>query len=109
MFLVFGHFIVPLVLMFPRVMRRTALGFGLVSAWLIFMHVVDLYWIIRPALGMTLDHPVGFTQGLWIDIAGIGGVIALYTGVLLWRLTKAPLVNVMEPRMPEALKHKNYI
>lgn len=109
MFLVIGHFLVPLVLMFPRAIRRSALGFGLIGVWMIFMHVVDLYWIIRPSLGMTLDHPVGFTQGLWIDIAGIGGVICLYTGVLLWRLTKAPLVNVMEPRMPEALKHKNYI
>ncbi|MFI4916221.1 MAG: hypothetical protein ACIAS6_06920 [Phycisphaerales bacterium JB060] len=109
MFLVLGHFLVPLVLMFPRVMRRTTLGFSAVAVWLIFMHVVDLYWIIRPSLGMTLDQPVGFAQGLWIDVAGIGGVVALYTGILLWRLTKAPLVNRMEPRMPEALGHKNYI
>jgi len=109
MFLVIGHFLVPLVLMFPRVMRRSALGFGTIGAWMIFMHVVDLYWIIRPALGVTLENPVGFTQGLWVDVAGIGGVVCLYTGVLLWRLTKAPLVNVMEPRMPEALKHKNYV
>lgn len=108
-FLVVGHFLVPLVLMFPRVMRRNALGYGLVAAWLIFMHFVDLYWIIRPSFGVTLDHPVGFVQGLWVDIAGIGGVAALYTGVLLWRLTKAPLVNRMEPRMPEALGHRNYI
>lgn len=109
MFLVFGHFLVPLVLMFPRVIRRSAWGFGAVAVWLIFMHVIDLYWIIRPSLGMTLEHPVTLTQGLWVDIAGIGGVIALYTGILLWRLTKAPLVNRMEPRMPEALGHKNYI
>jgi hypothetical protein len=109
MFLVFGHFLVPLVLMFPRAMRRNALGYGTVAAWLIFMHVVDLYWIIRPSLGITLENPVGFTQGLWVDVAGIGGIVALYTGVLLWRLTKAPLVNRMEPRMPEALGHKNYI
>ncbi|OAB60866.1 hypothetical protein AY599_19535 [Leptolyngbya valderiana BDU 20041] len=109
MFLVFGHFLVPLVLMFPRAMRRTALGYGTVATWLLFMHVVDLYWIIRPSLGVTLENPVGFMQGLWVDIAGIGGVVALYTGVLIWRLTKAPLVNRMEPRMPEALGHKNYI
>ncbi len=109
MFLVFGHFLVPLVLMFPRAMRRNTLGFGTIAAWMIFMHVVDLYWIIRPSLGITLENPVGFTQGLWVDVAGIGGIVALYTGVLLWRLTKAPLVNRMEPRMPEALGHKNYI
>ncbi len=109
MFLVVGHFLVPLVLMFPTVIRRSAWGFGAVSVWLIFMHVIDMYWIIRPSLGMTLEQPVSLVQGLWVDIAGIGGVIALYTGVLLWRLTKAPLVNVMEPRMPEALKHRNYI
>lgn len=108
-FLVIGHFLIPFPLMLLRAVRRSALGFGLVAVWLIFMHVVDIYWIIRPSLGITLNDPVAFGEGLWIEIAGITGVIALYTGVLLWRLTKAPLVNVMEPRMPEALEHKNYI
>lgn len=108
-FLIIGHFVIPFPLMLLRKVRRSALGFGAVSLWLIFMHVIDMYWIIRPSLGLTLEDRVGAMQGLWVDIAGIGGVLALYTGVLLWRLTKAPLVNVMEPRMPEALKHRNYI
>lgn len=108
-FLVIGHFLIPFPLMLLRAIRRTALGFGLIAVWLIFMHVVDIYWIIRPSLGITLENPVSFGQGLWIEIMGIGGVIALYTGLLIWRLTKAPLVNVMEPRMPEALVHKNYV
>ena len=108
--LVVGHFLVPFPLMLLRAVRRSALGYGLIAGWLIFMHVIDMYWIIRPSLGLTLgEEAVGGVQGAWVDVAGIGGVIALYTGVLLWRLTKAPLVNRMEPRMPEALKHKNYI
>ena len=108
--LVVGHFLVPFPLMLLRALRRSALGYGLIAGWLLFMHVIDMYWIIRPSLGITLDEArVGGMQGAWVDIAGIGGVIALYTGLLLWRLTKAPLVNRMEPRMPEALKHKNYV
>ena len=108
--LVVGHFLVPFPLMLLRALRRSALGYGLIAGWLLFMHVIDMYWIIRPSLGITPDESrVGGMQGAWVDIAGIGGVIALYTGLLLWRLTKAPLVNRMEPRMPEALKHKNYV
>lgn len=108
-FLIIGHFLIPFPLMLLRGLRRSALGYGLVAGWLLFMHVIDMYWIIRPSLGITLEDRVGGLQGAWVDVAGIGGVVALYTGVLLWRLTKAPLVNRMEPRMPEALKHKNYI
>jgi len=108
-FLVIGHFLIPFPLLLLRKIRRSTLGISIISIWLIFMHVIDMYWIIRPSLGITLESRVGGLEGLWVDIAAIGGVIALYTGVLLWRLTRAPLVNIMEPRMPEALKHRNYI
>jgi len=107
--LVWGHFLAPFYVMLWRYARRRAVLFAAVSVWLLFMHVVDIYWIIRPSLMLGRENPVGFAEGLWVDLAGIAGVIAIYAGVLVWRLTTTPLVNVFEPRLPEALRHKNYV
>ncbi|MEO1009509.1 MAG: hypothetical protein AAFX79_13180 [Planctomycetota bacterium] len=108
-FLVIGHFIVPFFPLLWRVFRRNTILYCGIGGWLVLMHVLDIYWIIRPALTIAREDPVGFAPGLLVDIPAIAGVVLLYTGVLVWRLTKAPLLNVREPRLPETLVHKNYV
>ncbi len=96
--IVFGHFVLPFVVLISREAKRslpvlTAMGF-----WLLFIHWVDLYWVVMPA------HPEHVISGLWIDIvlmAGIGGVFLWF----FWRrMTGAALVPVNEPNLEASIQ-----
>jgi hypothetical protein len=49
--LLFGHFVVPFVLLLPRATKRDPFWLGFVAAWVLVFHYADLYWLIMPALG----------------------------------------------------------
>jgi hypothetical protein len=97
-----GHFIVPFLLLLPRPNRRSGLILGFVSVWLFVFHVFDLFWVIRPEV-KGVDHIV------WRDVVGVLGPICLFLGLFIKRLAAEPLAPRNDPRLDEALVHKNYI
>jgi hypothetical protein len=99
-----GHFLVPFVLLLIRPLKRSATGLRIVALWMIIMHGVDLVYIARPIVsGMRLGEHV------WVDIAGILGPTCLFLGLLVWKMGQGPLVPIKDPRLQEALAHKNYV
>ena len=44
-----------------------------------------------------------------MDLVAVGGVLALYLGVLVRRIGSGPLIAVRDPRLDEGLAHKNYV
>lgn len=111
MALVIGHFIVPWYLLLWRGARRSLMGLAGMAAYMIVMHILDLYWIVRPTvdLARTMTTTPNIAGGLWIDAAGIIGVVALYAGLLARKVGSGPLVPLHDPRLAQALKHKNYV
>ena len=100
--IVFGYFVVPFLLLMGRGAKRK-LGFlkGMVG-WLLFMHWVDLYWIIMPVL-----HKENAMIS-WIDVSatlGIGGIFMWF----FWRrfFSKA-MVPVNDPKLESSMKFINY-
>lgn len=99
--LLFGHFVIPfVVLLFQGVKRRFTL-IGLVAVWLLLMHWVDLYWVVYPTYSESAVA-VG-----WIEIApviGLGGVFF----ALFWRsLSARPLLPVGDPWLEASKKFVN--
>lgn len=107
--LAIGHFILPFLVMIWRASKRTGIA-ALLGVWMLLMHIIDIFWIVRPAVhvgpGVT-DH-IG-RNGLFIDIAAIVGVGALFAGLLVRRIVSGPLIPLRDPRLGEALHHKNYV
>ncbi len=97
-----GHFIVPFLLLLPRPNRRNGLILGFVCVWLFVFHVLDLFWVIRPEVK-------GVEMVVWRDFVGVLGPILLFLGLFVKRLAAEPLAHRHEPRLQEALEHKNYI
>ena len=54
-----GHFAIPFVGFMSRHVKRNLTLHFIMGLWLIFMHYVDVYWIIMPTL-----HKSGFTYSL---------------------------------------------
>lgn len=98
-----GHFIVPFLWLLPRPGRRKMMHVGVACVWILLMHLVDLYFVVRPEAGQ-FDQKI-----VWIDIVGVLGPVLLFVGALARQIGRGPLVPLKDPRLHEALEHKNYV
>lgn len=97
------HFIVPFLWLLPRPGRRSMLHVGVACVWILVMHLVDLYFVVRPEAGAFNREIV------WIDIVGVLGPVLLFIGAVARQVGRGPLIPLKDPRLHEALEHKNYV
>ncbi|MBS0196365.1 MAG: hypothetical protein JSR77_06370 [Planctomycetes bacterium] len=107
--LMFGHFIIPFVVLLFREVKRNPRLLTLVGIWAIAIHVLDMYWIVRPMVYSALpDPPHGPLVGL-TDVLGIVGVLLFFAGYLIKKIPSGNLVGLGDPYLLEGLEHKNYV
>lgn len=97
-----GHFAIPFLGFMSRHIKRNLTLHAIMASWLVFMHYVDMFWIIMPNI-----TPEGFSFKL-VDLTifiGIGGV---YFSLFFSRLKKYYLVPVNDPRLSESISFKNH-
>jgi hypothetical protein len=95
--LMFGHFVIPFVLLLRRDAKRSWRVMGFVAVWLLAFHYLDIAWQVLPAL-----HPTQ-AQPHWLDfvwLLAFAGVVML--GVL-YGLRNSALLPVRDPRLVESL------
>ncbi|MBX3352861.1 MAG: hypothetical protein KF684_07985 [Phycisphaeraceae bacterium] len=115
-FLVVGKFILPFLFLIPRPVRRTPALLLLVCAWLLFMHMVEIFWIVRPQMTPPVAEGAervifygGPLKLSWLDFVGPVGPVLLLVGLVLRRIATGPLIPIKDPRLTWSLSHKNYI
>ncbi len=106
--LCFGHFLIPFLYLLFRRVKRTAILLSIAAVWLLIMHVVDVLFIIKPALGKP-GAPMPAMESVWLDVLGLAGPVCLFTAALIWRITSSPLIPIKDPRLHESLAHKNVV
>ena len=98
---VFGHFIIPFILLMPRAVKRNLTALKYIAAWVMLMHWIDIFWLISPNI-----HHHGASLS-WMDVTatlGIGGIFLWY---FLNRYYAHPLVPVNDPRLDVSIRMKN--
>ncbi len=96
-----GHFAVPFFyLMSRKIKRRTGL-LVLGAAWMLFMHFVDLYWLIMPNL---LHHGPHLSL---LDLTTLLAVGGSFLAVLGLRMRRHALLPLRDPRLAESLSFEN--
>jgi hypothetical protein len=75
--LVVFHFFAPLAILLLRAAKRAPLFLGAFAAALLFMHALDVYWLVAPSV-----RPAGFHVA-WLDPAALIAFAALWWA--LWR------------------------
>ncbi|HUJ31869.1 MAG TPA: hypothetical protein VLY23_11360 [Candidatus Acidoferrum sp.] len=95
------HFAVPFFLLLQRPVKRRLRTLSIVCGLLIFLSVVDVYWLIIPGFepGGPYFHPTDF-----LALIGIGG---LWIGAFLAQLKRWPLLPLHDPRFEGALEHEH--
>ncbi len=103
------HFFVPFLYFLSRQVKRKQLLLGLGAAWVLVMHLVDLYWLILPNFGAHGEghHEPHFAFS-WLDVAALVGIGGVFMATFGWLLARNKVVCVNDPRLPESLAHENY-
>lgn len=97
-------FIVPFWVTMSRNAKRNnaAIGFG--AAWILALHLVEMYYWIMPYY-----RPFEAVQwgGIWLEAGCVMATLGAYLAVVLWRMTKHSLIAVGDPRLERALDFQN--
>jgi hypothetical protein len=97
LFLAFGHFVVPFVLLMPRFTKRRPKFVAGMAVWILFIHYLDLHWIVMPN-----HHREGFAP-CWVDLAALAAVLGVFLTLFTRKLAGHALVPAGDPRLPESL------
>jgi hypothetical protein len=95
--LFFGHFLVPFVILLFRAVRRDPFWLGLMAAWVLVFHYVDLYWQILPAV-----YPGG-VEPSWLDASVLLTVVSLFAALVAHACQSQALVPVGDPRLADSV------
>ncbi len=98
-FLAVFQFAVPFFLLLSRPLKRNPRKLAWISGWLLFVHWIDVYWVVFPHL-----DPAGPRPSLW-DLAAFVGVGGAAVAFALFRMRGAVAVPVNDPYLDESLRY----
>ncbi len=99
--LVWGHFVVPFLILMIRASKRSNLILSAMAIWLLLMHWLDMYWLAVPTL-----HPHGI-QLSWIDLVTMLGIGGLFIGLFFYRLRKHAILPIGDPKLNDSIHMVN--
>jgi Ni/Fe-hydrogenase subunit HybB-like protein len=106
--LAFGRFIVPFFVLLSRDLKMRPKALSVVAGWLLFMHLIDLIWLVFPSAQM---HDFGTrwapaNLGLhWTLITAFVGVGGVWAASALWRMRGKYLVPIGDPYLEDSLRY----
>jgi len=104
-FLCVGHFGLPFFFLMSRTVKRVrkALLFG--ACWMLFIHWVDMYYVIQPVL---THNQGGQDAGIHLlDLTTFIGIGGIFIAAFAKKLTSHPLIPLRDPRLGESLSFEN--
>jgi hypothetical protein len=98
-FLILFHFALPFVLLLMRGTKRHAYGLSRVATVLCCVHVIDLFWLILPAL-----HPTGLRVH-WMDVVAPIGLGGIWLALFVRNMAARSLIPLEDRRLRGATEH----
>jgi hypothetical protein len=96
--LTIGHFIVPFIVLMPRIAKRNTAVVIAMSLGLLAMHWLDLYWVVYPQLAKSPAFGA-------IEIASLIAFVSVLGFTTLRTLRGAAFVPIRDPRLIESVAH----
>ncbi len=102
-----AHFFVPFFFLLSRQVKRKRIGLGLGATYILFMYLVDFYWLILPNFKVEGAHESHF-HIVWTDIAALVGMGGAFFAAFTFLLKRNKVIAINDPRLNESLAHENY-
>ncbi|MFL5304935.1 MAG: hypothetical protein ACJ8F1_06960 [Polyangia bacterium] len=100
LFVAFGAFGLPFVVLLTYWIKRRAWGIGAVAVWLLLSHYFDVHWIVAAAR----ERRSPFS---WMDGAAALCVGGLTVAFAVWRQRGHLLAPVYDPTFPRAMEYQS--
>jgi hypothetical protein len=97
--LIVGHFAVPFLILLQRSVKMNPPQLAAVALWILFIHYVDLYWVVMPQV--MPDHPIPD----WSNITAFAGVGGLAVAFGIFRLRGTYPLPVRDPYLADSLSY----
>ncbi|MFI5297810.1 MAG: hypothetical protein ACHREM_06885 [Polyangiales bacterium] len=98
--ILFGHFVLPFLVLMSRHAKRSKPVLAGAAVWMLFMHWVDMYWLVMPSHDTELHLQ-------WQDLATALGPFGIACLVVAVAASKSSLYPLKDPFIPETLKNEN--
>jgi hypothetical protein len=95
------HFFVPFFLLLSQDVKRNAKVLPKIALWLLFMRLVDLFWMTRPEYTSNASPT-------WLDIVLPVALGGLWLGFFAFNLKQHPLLPLGDPKLAEAIEHHEH-
>ncbi len=92
----------PFLALMSRIPKRRPLVLVLGALWVLFMHYLDLYYLVMPHT----SH--GRVPASLLDLACFVGIGGLFVAVMALRMRSVSLVPEKDPRLSESLAFENF-
>lgn len=98
--LIVFHFIIPFAALLSRDLKRQPKLMAIVSAYILVVHIIDMYWLILPS-----RYPdSGFVPAL-SDLLAFVGIGGLGIASILWLMRRGYSVPVKDPYLADSVRY----
>jgi hypothetical protein len=95
------QFALPFLLLLSRDLKRNARLLAGVAGLVLFMRLVDLFWLIAPEVPKTAGHHLNIS---WMDVLAPVGLGGIWLWFFATRLKKRPLLPFNDPYLEDAIE-----
>jgi len=95
--LLFGHFVLPFLLLVSRFIKRRPLLLAITGGFVAAMCWVDMYWLVIP------EFSPGIARFGLLDILCFLGMNGVWSAAVVWRLSRHSAIAEKDPRLEESL------
>ena len=95
--LIFGHFVLPFLLLVSRFIKRRPLLLAITGGFVAAMCWVDMYWLVIP------EFSPGVARFGLLDILCFLGMNGVWSAAVVWRLSRHSAIAEKDPRLEESL------
>ncbi|MEC7863244.1 MAG: hypothetical protein VYC70_11540, partial [Verrucomicrobiota bacterium] len=109
LFLVFGHFVIPFVFLLRQQAKKDMRQICAACCWVLFVHLIDIYWIIIPERGpsITGGDKLMISYGILIDALAFIAVGSCMVWIFLRSIGKHSIYPSRDPRLLESTRLVN--
>jgi hypothetical protein len=97
--IVVGQFAIPFVLLLSRALKRSPRVLGAIGAWLVLMHLLDVYWLVLPAF-----YPRGIDVS-WLDFSAVLMIGGFSTACAAWRARGHWALPIHDPYLEQSVNY----
>jgi hypothetical protein len=107
--LVFGHFLIPFLILLWYKTKIVVWRTVAISVWILAFHLLDLYWNIIPGKLVAPDHTPGYIVRQFsvtpYDLAALVGIGGICIFAMCRSMTKAEPIPVRDPNIAASLNY----